>query len=90
MRQVTFRKSVDAALEKADTLILGLRLSEGVGLAEWRDRFDSELDADYGRPLAELEGLGLLERSDGALRLTPRGRLLANEVFQRFLPAGED
>jgi oxygen-independent coproporphyrinogen-3 oxidase len=89
MRQVTFRESGDEALEKADTLILGLRLSEGVSPAEWRDRFGSELEADCGPPLTELEGLGLLERNDGVLRLTPRGRLLANEVFQRFLPAGE-
>jgi oxygen-independent coproporphyrinogen-3 oxidase len=86
MRQVTFRESGDAALEKADTLILGLRLNEGVNPAEWQARFGSELEADYERPLTELEGLGLLERSDGVLRLTPRGRLLANEVFQRFLP----
>ena len=35
--------------------------------------------------IAELRALGLLEGSDGATRLTPRGRLLSNEVFQRFI-----
>jgi coproporphyrinogen III oxidase-like Fe-S oxidoreductase len=30
--------------------------------------------------------LGLLEMEDDNLRLTARGRLLGNEVFQRFLP----
>jgi coproporphyrinogen III oxidase-like Fe-S oxidoreductase len=31
--------------------------------------------------------LGLLERIDKRVRLTARGRLLSNEVFQRFLDA---
>jgi oxygen-independent coproporphyrinogen-3 oxidase len=29
---------------------------------------------------------GLLERTDGHISLTRRGRLLSNEVFWRFLP----
>ncbi|HSP55202.1 MAG TPA: hypothetical protein VLS25_06390 [Dehalococcoidia bacterium] len=44
------------------------------------------MDAAYGPALAELTALGLLERPNGRLRLTPRGRLLANEVFVRLLP----
>jgi coproporphyrinogen III oxidase-like Fe-S oxidoreductase len=28
---------------------------------------------------------GLLEKVEHRIRLTPRGRLLSNEVFQRFL-----
>ena len=38
-------------------------------------------------PIALLAALGLLEDSDGALKLTPRGRMLGNEVFSRFLAA---
>jgi oxygen-independent coproporphyrinogen-3 oxidase len=89
MRQVTFRERVDRELEKADTLILGLRLTEGVRPADWRARFGEDLEARYGPTLAELKGLGLLEQDDGPLRLSSRGRLLANEVLQRFLPTGE-
>ncbi len=86
MGQVTFRERVDRELERADTLILGLRLMEGVRPADWRARFGEELDAHYGPTITELKALGLLEQDDGALRLSARGRLLANEVFQRFLP----
>jgi len=28
---------------------------------------------------------GLMERREDMIRLTPRGRLLSNEVFERFL-----
>jgi coproporphyrinogen III oxidase-like Fe-S oxidoreductase len=39
----------------------------------------------YGPQIQELEGQGLLESSNGVLRLTGRGCLLANQVFMRFL-----
>jgi len=72
----------------AETMILGLRLvQEGVRLADFRQRFGRDVREVYGAELAELLELGLLEMDDEAVRLTPRGRLLGNEVFQRFLPS---
>ena len=53
---------------------------------EFEGRFGRKLEEVYGRELRELEELGLIEISKGRVRLTPRGRLLGNEVFQRFLP----
>jgi len=78
---------IDRALEMAETMILGLRLvEEGVSFQEFEGRFGRKLEEVYGRELRELEELGLIEISKGRVRLTPRGRLLGNEVFQRFLP----
>ncbi len=70
----------------ADTVILALRLNEGLSAAEFRARFGRDLEEVYGATLAEMDSLGLIERGNGRIRLTPRGRLLANEVFVRFLP----
>jgi oxygen-independent coproporphyrinogen-3 oxidase len=86
MRQVTFVEEPSPELARADTLIMGLRLNEGVSLAEFRRRFGPDADDGYAATFEEMTGLGLLERSDGRVRLTPRGRLLANEVFTRLLP----
>ena len=86
MGQVVSVERVDEALAMADTLILGLRLVEGVSLSGFRERFGVELSERYGDRLRELAQAGLVETADGYLRLTPRGRLLGNEVFQRFLP----
>jgi hypothetical protein len=41
----------------------------------------------YGEPIRRFLSDGLLEARDGALRLTDRGVLLSNEVFQEFLAA---
>ena len=70
----------------ADTLILGLRLIEGVDVRAFARRHGRDVDEVYGDVLAEFVGYGLLERTATHLRLTPRGRLLSNELFQRLLP----
>jgi len=81
-------EEIGRGLEMAETVILGLRLDEGVGLEDFAARFDRRLEELYKRELGELTELGLVEVSDGSPRLTQRGRLLANEVFERFLPEG--
>jgi oxygen-independent coproporphyrinogen-3 oxidase len=86
MPQLVSVETVDETLAMADTLIMGLRLSEGVSLSAFRERFGMELSERYSEQLPGLLGAGLLEMTDGGLRLTRRGRLLGNEVFQRFLP----
>ncbi|MEP6715874.1 MAG: coproporphyrinogen-III oxidase family protein, partial [Terriglobia bacterium] len=67
----------DAVEEK---FFVGLRLSEGVepDESDWR-RFGPALHRF-------LEG-GMMERTGGRLRLTPRGIMISNEIFQEFLPA---
>ncbi|MGD0205833.1 MAG: radical SAM family heme chaperone HemW [Dehalococcoidia bacterium] len=83
---IVFAEQMTAARTMAETVVLGLRLVEGLPLEEFRRRFGQELMSAYGPQVEEMETLGLLERVDGCLRLTPRGRLLGNEAFLRFLP----
>jgi oxygen-independent coproporphyrinogen-3 oxidase len=69
----------------AETMFMGLRLNAGVSYAHFRDRCGAELDVVYGQVLAELAGLGLLDRDERGVRLTERGRMLGNQVFERFV-----
>jgi coproporphyrinogen III oxidase-like Fe-S oxidoreductase len=86
MRQVAFVEEQTVEMEMADTAILGLRLNEGLEVGEFRGRFGCSFEDVYGEVVAETASLGLLERDNGRVRLTERGRLLANEVFVRLLP----
>lgn len=70
---------------RAETMMMGLRLNAGVGEAHFAARCGMSLDEAYGEALAELVGQGLLERAGGRVRLTPRGRMLGNRVFERFV-----
>ncbi|MGE3960446.1 MAG: radical SAM family heme chaperone HemW [Dehalococcoidia bacterium] len=86
LRQVAGGETPDDATLRADAMILGLRLLEGVTLAEFGERFGVSVDEAFGAALRRHEALGLLERVDGRIRLTARGLLLANEVFVDLLP----
>lgn len=77
---------IETPLEMAETVIMGLRLSEGVEFDEFKRRFGCDLSSLYGRQLKELVAWGLLEENGKGVRLTLRGRLLGNEVFEKFLP----
>ena len=78
-------ESVSQEQEIADTLILGLRLTDGIQRRSFRKRFDLEPEQAYDCQIQKLKNLGLLETDSAGLRLTDRGRLLGNEVFEHFL-----
>lgn len=66
-----------------EAVILGLRLSDGVSLQVLRKRYGVDLH-DYRAAISELQVTGLLTVTSDRLYLTPRGRLLSNEVFLAF------
>lgn len=80
------REEIKRELEMAETMILGLRLNEGILFDEFAKRYGEDARIKYARQLREVSELGLIELSDVRVRLTPRGRLLSNQVFWRFLP----
>jgi len=69
----------------AEALFLALRRREGVDLAGFRDRYGLDVMGVYGGPLSDSFEAGLVEVREGRLRLTERGVLLSNEVFQVFV-----
>jgi oxygen-independent coproporphyrinogen-3 oxidase len=77
-----------AADEASDTAILALRLEEGLDLAGYGRRFGERALKRARAGLAEAEDLALVRVAGDVARLTPRGRLLASEVFVRLL--GDD
>ena len=78
-------ETIDERLEMAETMMLGLRLSEGISQGAFLRRFGASLVETYGPQIDDLLGLELVAWQEDRLVLTPRGRLLGNEVFQRFL-----
>ena len=81
-------ETIDRQTEMAETLMMGLRLEEGVSFAGFADRFGLGLLEVYPGVVDDITSLGLAEVTGDAaacrLRLTPRGRLLGNQVFYRF------
>jgi len=68
-----------------ETFFLGLRLTRGVDLKAVSARFGVDALHAFADTMRELVSSGMLEREGETVRLTPAGRLLSNEVFQRFI-----
>lgn len=68
-----------------EEVFLGLRLREGVDLAEFEDKFGLALEKAFPQAVFEQAGRGLLCLQEGRLSLSRRGLFLANEVLSSFL-----
>lgn len=72
--------------ELEEAWFLGLRLNEGVSLAGLRREHSDATVRESLEVVRELQDEGLVSFREGdRVALTPRGRLLSNEVFARFL-----
>lgn len=83
--------------QQENTMILGLRMLAGVSLSAYRDRYGSDLIADYADEIERLIQADLVEfvstlptadagdSSDQRLRLTQQGLIFGNQVFAEFL-----
>ncbi len=69
----------------AETMFMGLRLDIGVGFAHFAARVGRSLCEMYGSTLDQLSAQGLIECDEQRVRLTPRGRMLGNQVFAHFV-----
>lgn len=69
----------------AEFMFLGLRLTEGVSYARFRERFGEEMKNIYGSQIEELVKDGLLGEDEIGIRLTARGVDISNVVFEKFL-----
>ena len=68
-----------------ETVIMGLRMDEGVSIERLEKRFGMDLEQVYGRILESLCANNLLKRSGSHLLLTDKGRGFANQVMAELV-----
>jgi oxygen-independent coproporphyrinogen III oxidase len=68
-----------------DALIMGLRLVKGIDLDLIGRRYSMDARAFVLRTIGDLQSAGLFEILGHTLSLTPKGRLLSNVVFSRWV-----
>jgi oxygen-independent coproporphyrinogen-3 oxidase len=79
--------SREAALE--ESFFLGLRLNRGVNLRALESNFGAAAISKAREAIADSIADALIYRDGESIRLTPRGRLLSNLVFERFIGVDE-
>jgi oxygen-independent coproporphyrinogen-3 oxidase len=68
-----------------EAIFLGLRMNAGVDLQALGVEFGAELMRGAVAALSDVEEAGLVVREGSRVRLTARGRMVSNEVFNRLL-----
>ena len=77
------RLSLEASFR--ETVIMGLRLVEGVSRRRLFERFGIDVKTYYGHTLTDLVKYGLIELSATFLRITDKGRPLSNHVMAELV-----
>ena len=89
IRSGQFKKyDVELLSEKdkmAEFMFMGLRMSEGVSVSEFKRRFGMNIDEIYGKELKEIISEGLAFERDNRVILTDYGFDVSNYVFEKFI-----
>jgi oxygen-independent coproporphyrinogen-3 oxidase len=85
MSTIAERRALDREQRLEEALFTGLRLSDGVDLRQYGDRYGIDVWGRYGSALESFVSDGLVLVEGNRLRLSRKGMLLANEVLQAFV-----
>jgi len=81
---VVDREEIDRDKAAGEFMFLGLRLTEGIRIENFCQRFGKSPAVFYPQIESWIDG-ELLEKQTGYLRFTPKGLLLANSIFVHFM-----
>ncbi|WP_342610340.1 radical SAM family heme chaperone HemW [Staphylococcus hsinchuensis] len=68
-----------------EEMFLGLRMNEGVSKQRFYDKFGQTIEDIYGSSLTQLLDQHLIKEENNHLKLTDRGKVVGNLVFESFL-----
>jgi oxygen-independent coproporphyrinogen-3 oxidase len=78
-------EQLEGARRAGEAVMLALRTAQGVGLASFKERYGLDFLNFYAPVVERYRSLGLLETDATHVRLTRRGRFLANDVCAAFV-----
>jgi oxygen-independent coproporphyrinogen-3 oxidase len=76
---------LEGAAQAGEAIMLALRTAEGVDLERFRERYGIDVHERYRKVVGDLVAAGVLVADGAGLRLTERGRFVANDVCGAFL-----
>ena len=78
-------EALAGAAKVGEAAMLALRTAEGVDVAAFAERYEVDFHAFYAPVLAEMRATGTLDVTPSHVRLTRRGRFVANDVCEAFV-----
>jgi oxygen-independent coproporphyrinogen-3 oxidase len=84
MRPVDYKEQLTKNELEFEYIFLHLRTKSGLKLSEYQNRFQNKFDLKYIETLRKLLNSQLVEKTNGHIRLTSKGWLLADEIACAF------
>lgn len=78
-------EQLEGPARNGEAIMLALRTAEGVDTTAFRERYGIDVLETYRAVVDDLVAGGMLAAGAGSLRLTERGRFVANDVCSAFL-----
>jgi oxygen-independent coproporphyrinogen-3 oxidase len=78
---------LDAAARLEESVLMAMRLAEGLSKTRFTHQTGRSFENAFGGVPLHLMGEGFVEMTDGALRTTPKGRLVLNQIVARLVEA---
>lgn len=82
---VEHRECIDLDIERFETIMMGLRLIDGIDKNRFLHRFGKPIDFYYRDTISKLKGDGLLGEDEKSIYVTSRGMDIHNTVILEFL-----
>ena len=79
------RETLSRQDQMSESVFMALRMNEGLDCAAFASLYGASVEQVFPGAIHDNIGKGLLEKVEDHLRLTDRGRLLGNLVFESFL-----
>ena len=76
---------LDLADEQFEMVMMSLRMTEGLDLASYKEKFGETYDVRFGKASQKLVEQGLLEYTNGHVRATQRGAFILNSVLVELM-----
>ncbi len=84
-QRISYREKIEEKDERFETIMLGLRLVEGVDKQRYKARFGRCIEYYYGEAIKKLVKQGLLIDDGASIRLTEKGMDVQNVVLLEFM-----
>ena len=78
-------QKLDKSAEMEETMILGLRMMQGVSICEFQNKYEVSIQQIYGDVVAKYTRMGLLKEENGRICLTENGISVSNVILSDFL-----
>ena len=83
--KVEGQKVIEIDEQMSETMILGLRMTQGVNLSDFKNKFHIDIHDKYQKEIDQHKKNGLLVEDKNTLTLTERGIALSNYVLCDFM-----